>query len=449
MRTSWFIFLTFFIYVTTSNVQADIFSRELECSKLTQSKFVTFFNKDIKDKIISITPDFCLDEAKNDPKERQFNQLFASLKKRAETITPVESDEYDAFSIMKSLIMHRLWNHLTNKQRHILFGNRSCMRNREIYLGFMDFKSEKIIRTKKDKTKNEEAFKTYQEICEISSFTSLLPYIDKGLLLEYFLVVNLAKFDFETYQNMLCDELKKDESVILGSRFFDSEFNYTKFKKNADWILKTDVFSKDGYLNELSSHAKTKEIKPDYFEALKNYSGSSFEINNCLRGKDCTETVIKDIANVNSGIKAITKKEVITYRGVSRLPEEVEKKLKVNCIYRDPAFTSTSLKYETARSFIRSDDGYLFVIRGKSGAYIQDVSHMDEEEILYPSGTKFLVVDLSSFFEEEFGSTIQVVYLREVEPGEKVKDCSEVSPKSDNGIQLHEAPHYTPDPASL
>ncbi len=423
-------FLIVIMGVWSATIYADIFSYELTCSKIPPSKLVSFFNQDIKDKIIDVTPDFCLDKPKNSPKDKIFNTLFTSLAKRAKNITHTEFKENDPYLVMKSLLLNRLWGQLTNKQRHLVFGNRACTQNREIYHGFMEFKDEKPVR------KSEKAFETYQEICALSNFEKLIPYLDKGLLLEYFFVVNLAKLNFNSHHKQFCESLKaSDEHTILGSRAVDVGFNYSKFKKNTEWMIKTDIFNKDSYRKELTDFSSAKKVNRVFMDAIGSYTAASYvDINNCLRDKSCQNDSIEQIMQIKKGLNAIKRKEMITYRGVSRLPDSVERKLRTNCVFSDPAFLSTSLRYEVARSFLRSDDGYMLVIRGKSGALIQGMSTIrEEEEVLYPNGTKFVVVGMSSYFETDTKMEIKTVYLRELEPFEKAKDCSGYDPKTDDG----------------
>ncbi len=417
MKVITLLLLSFFL--TPLGVTAAPLKAEIRCSELQKNEIIHFFNKEIEDKIINVTPDFCLAEPKRSNEDVHFNKIFNTLKKNNKSKPLSEGKEIEAFHIMKSLLLSKLWNRLSNDQRHYVFGNSHCSDPPELYLGFMDFKQE-------NGRESQEDLATYTDICKTKNTQELLPFLDKSLILEYFFVVNLANQNFNFHQKNFCKMVEDNRSrYILGSRFFDPKFNFNEFKKNVDWMLKTNFYEMNDAMAAVTDLAKIHLVPPEYKKVIAFYTGMYYtRINECLRNStECNQELSIEVAQIKKGLKLIKKKELISFRGAANLPFSVTRKLQKGCLFKDPAFLSTSMDFTVAKEFA-AVDGYVFVIRGKNGAIIQNISEAKfEKEVLYPAGTGFVITRDVELGNDAY-SKYKLVYLRELEPNEPVKDCN-------------------------
>lgn len=406
------------------SVQATELKTNISCHELQKNKLITFFNQEIKDKIIKVTPDFCLSSSNARDEDRAFNKTFNQLKQEALKHNKATLKENEAFYILKSLMLSKLWNSLSNQERHQTFGIYGCNEPPELYLGFMDF-------SKENREGSPENFKTYTHICRSKNPQELLPFLDKGLTLEYFLVVNLAKLNFESHQKNLCNLITNHEPrYILGSKSFDTKFNFEQFKKNINWMFKTNFYETLDSIKAVDEFAQNHLVPAPLKKAILFYTSNRGykKINTCLRGsKPCK---LSEVEKIKKGLSMIKKRELITFRGVGSLPFSISRQLQEGCLFKDSAFLSTSLEFDLARDFAvnkelsSNEPGYLFVIRGKSGAIIQNISDAKfEKEVLYPNLTRFVVTKDPELSSSGY-SHYNLVFLREIEANETARDCN-------------------------
>ncbi|MFN8370244.1 MAG: ADP-ribosyltransferase domain-containing protein [Bacteriovoracaceae bacterium] len=419
--------MRFFLIIYFTFLSVTFAQVEVTCNDLQENKLIDFFNKDIKDKIIKVTPSFCLNkDSKYKPKDL-FDKIFLNLKNNKKTENPSETGEPKgtiAFNMFKNLLLLRLWPNLSNQEKHLSFGDENCSSLSSINLNLIGFKDEKTDSTKKN------YFDIYKKICSLkpSEPEKILPYLDKSIILEFFYIAKTAGWNFDFYQNYFCELVSKN-NTILGSKFNDSKFDYVNFKRNVDLFLNDN---RNGYeprstYSTLLENAKIPEIDKKYHAVIQDYTGiGDRTINPCVENpptnffteffSSCSSKKIDHLKNM---VKSVNGKEMITFRGVKYLPESIKKNLNLKCAIKIKTFLSTSQNLHIAQLFgWNIPNGYILVIRGKSGANIRNVSyHKREEEVLYSPETRFIIIH-----EEKIGA-FDNIYLKEVNPEDKIEDC--------------------------
>ncbi len=146
--------------------------------------------------------------------------------------------------------------------------------------------------------------------------------------------------------------------------------------------------------------AASVKVTPGQQKAIETYSGEAYQaINGGLRSGKVDgglSSTVKELDGMFKG--ASTKEDIVVYRGVS---PEFAAKLKVGSEFSDPAFSSTSTNYMTARSFAAGQGGAVFEIvvpkGSKAVSLVQSSGYGDlEQEMLLNRGGKFKVLEVES-----------------------------------------------------
>lgn len=138
---------------------------------------------------------------------------------------------------------------------------------------------------------------------------------------------------------------------------------------------------------KIKSAGLTGKIEPHEAAAIIAYSGSHYRgVNDQLRAGMITEEQFKYTKVLNKALDKLPEHEGTTYRKAD-LPKAVADLYKPGYIVPERAFTSSSKTQGTWSG------GYNYVIEGKGGRDISSLSsHASENEVLFKSGTHFMVV---------------------------------------------------------
>jgi hypothetical protein len=140
-------------------------------------------------------------------------------------------------------------------------------------------------------------------------------------------------------------------------------------------------------------------------------------MNSALRGIHAiVPKSASEINALNSELRELPPIEGISFRGArfeaAGFTREKILSWKKGTIFTEDAFMSTSVDRERGLYHLYDQPGVLFVVEGKTGRYIGDISKIERDrEILFMSGTVFEVVDINA------GEKIVEVTVREVQGG--------------------------------
>jgi hypothetical protein len=210
--------------------------------------------------------------------------------------------------------------------------------------------------------------------------------------------------DGETIDYLLMPTVPLDDFGFAYSAFMEAKHPRYKGK----WIEKHE-----GWKNTLSN----KELG-----AVKDYVSSdvsSERIKKNERGEPDLPFWKDEAKYFNSGLDKAPIYEGVTYRGARRLREESFK-----------AYTAVGSEFEftsSQSSSLRKDEGeefsngyFMFVIDGKTGRDIQDVSIYDEEkEIIVRKNSRFKVIKVEhdvpiTSYQPGFKTIKTVVHIKEI-----------------------------------
>jgi hypothetical protein len=137
---------------------------------------------------------------------------------------------------------------------------------------------------------------------------------------------------------------------------------------------------------KVDSSGFAKYMKPEDAVPIIAYSGSHYvSVNKELRNGTMTVAQFKFMKSLNAGLDKLPTYSKTTYRKAD-LSESQQSAYLVGHVVEERGFTSTSKKEGTWHG------DYHFTVHGKNGRDIQKLSsHTGEAEVLFKSGSRFLV----------------------------------------------------------
>ena len=217
---------------------------------------------------------------------------------------------------------------------------------------------------------------------------------------------------------------QREQSKSRTSQLLTKSINNTKILSKNEVKKYLEEFKNKSTLGS-EYHAKmsiatSKKIKPDEYEALKTYTGSSYTIMNTLLRdpdyynikhpnwlSDKSRKEIEDyIENCYTALKNNkTTVSTVTYRGVSKKLMEKLEGIEAGDIIMDEGFVSTSTSKEQADKFaLKSSGGYTMTIiipKGSQAASVKELSlHKDEDEVLINKKARFEIKSIDKDAQE-------------------------------------------------
>ena len=209
-----------------------------------------------------------------------------------------------------------------------------------------------------------------------------------------------------------------------GSRLSNEEIHSEEFRLSSDELSYAEEEAIEAYTGEqyssmngiLRNYKKWKSEMSSYLEdeAVGDYElEDDYEIKEFVRTQLSTLTAEAEEYTRflrNALGKAKTKKNMITYRGLSpNYMNEIKDNLKVGGVIVDAGFISTSTDKNVARNFA-SDNGYVMEVLIPVGSHATSVNHLSsnsgEDEVLIKNNSTFEICEVNH--EEKK----LVVYLR-------------------------------------
>lgn len=141
--------------------------------------------------------------------------------------------------------------------------------------------------------------------------------------------------------------------------------------------------------NKVKSAGLEKYIKPEEAVSIVAYTGSHYaKLNDEIRSGTMTVDQYKFMKSLNAGLERLPAHTGTTFRKANLTPEQASV-YKKGMIAEERAFMSTSKNQGTWSG------SHTFEIHGKNGRDVSKLSqHPSEAEVLFKSGTRFLVKDV-------------------------------------------------------
>jgi hypothetical protein len=162
---------------------------------------------------------------------------------------------------------------------------------------------------------------------------------------------------------------------------------------------------------------EAKNISEEEQEAIDAYFGTAFGIiNRHLRKMDSSEQAEKYIKNIDSVMKRYKIRNKVVYRGVRKdvSGDNFNKlyTLKINDIYTDKGYLSTTPNYESAVLWSSGDIILKLNLKSPRGIIRSEFAsrRSNEDEILLDRNIKFKVID--KYYKEHYGHNVLILEMR-------------------------------------
>jgi hypothetical protein len=209
-------------------------------------------------------------------------------------------------------------------------------------------------------------------------------------------------------------------SGSLGVAEIDSAYRAWKAPKS-DGKLTSYQEKKLAEWEEKRKHLPAAaKISPQELEAINEYTGGQYlEINKALRGQVSDESRMSRSQAaaqlINSALSKLPSYGKQSYRGTHLLPEDLDK-YEIGKTYQDPAFGSTSFDAK----YVHGGNTYFIYYPKPKKSLAKDVTALSgfdqESEVLYPSGTRFKVLDKQVGVNHESNGKVyqNIIVLKEI-----------------------------------
>lgn len=190
----------------------------------------------------------------------------------------------------------------------------------------------------------------------------------------------------------------------------NSEDRIAAFKAIEDKAYKLGL-DYHGYMPNLESPIGTSDSLEAFL--IQNYTNGYYKtINPALRSDQVSIEQNLLLKIICSALTNLERYDGIVYR-VTKLPKNIKRLYKKGEIITEKAFTSTSMDEEGVKAYLRNSgagSNTFFYIISKNGKNLSNYSsNMQEREILFAAGTKFLVTKTSFTV-----SGMKKVYMTEI-----------------------------------